>query len=218
MVDIGDITRYNAIPDCILNGSIFEIGARYGEAQLASRHRATFLSKNKIGEYIGIDILASDSELTIVQKDFLTDDLGESQYATILALAVLEHVCLRQWPKFFNKVRKYLRPGGTFYMTVPFNERLERLKIYIPTFDTESTSGHVVYGITEKMIRLFFPDAECHVEQKHIPIRNDGEKRFKAICRFLRRILHGINAYNDATLMFRDLVVIWKQKEVEKEE
>jgi len=208
-----DVLRYNAIPSELLTGAILEIGARYGEAQLASRHRDRFLQAVQEDRYVGIDVLRSEcTELPITDIDFFELSAGTQSYDHVLMLEVAEHICLRDWPRLFTKIRGCLRPGGSAFVTVPFKEQAKRLAEYLPVFRLEPMGGHVVYGITPGMIRLFLPGAKCHVIRKHYPFKTVDESWFRALARFGKRVmLHEPLAWNWLRLELNALVVVWSK-------
>lgn len=207
-----DVLRYNAIPHDLFRGKVLEVGARDGEAQLASVHRERFLS----ADYLGLDVRPSSStRLRIEEGDFLSFCMPDT-YDTILMLEVAEHLCLRTWPLLFERVRYCLRDGGRLFMTVPYRESPDNLWMYVGLFGRERYAGHVTYGIDRRMVRLFLPDAKMWVIRKRYPFKTPDESWVWAFARFAKRVLlHEPLAWNWLRLELRALIVVWT-KEAEK--
>ena len=193
-----------------------EIGARIGEGQLASRHRDTFLAKSKDTSYLGIDLLPKPKEclLNINQIDFYDLD-DEVRFDTILALEVVEHLCLRDWSRFFERIKSMLNPDGYAFITTPYNEPTEKIVEYLDSFDTEAFGGHVTYGITPKVVEAWFQGAEFSRKRHRIYWREDGASRLRAFARLVKRIItRHPYAWGWTGLKASSLIVLWNKEDV----
>jgi len=210
------IEGYDQIPDHLIRGSVFEVGARYGEGQLGSRHRERFIEKSRDGSYYGIDVIPVPEEclLNISQTDFF-DMATSEKFDTILALEVMEHLSFRDWSKFINKIRDVLKPHGYLFITVPYNEPTERVSLYIDSFDAESFGGHVTFGITPDVIRLWLQGAKCRIKRHRVHWREEGENHLRAVARFVKRVVtRHPYAWGWTGLKASTLIVMWQKVEI----
>ena len=204
------VARYNMIPDDFFSGSILEIGARTGKMQVESRHGEKFLDANEQGLYLGIDISPQENALlNVVERNFL-DMEARSNYDTIIASEVLEHIAFRDWPKTFSMMKKMLRPGGKLFITTPHNEQLkDYIQYYHSQTGGEYFQAHVTFGITREVMEHFLPGSKCKVLKVGSPIREKNEFPGKALVRVIYRIIRGHPYAWSWVPKAHSLIVIW---------
>jgi len=209
--------RLDAIPDYLFRGRILEIGGRYPERILASRHRDAVLRANEEGRWLGIDIEPStnDSLLRFRQQDLFESELNES-WDTVLACELIEHIELRSWPQMFEIFKGLLRPSGWLFISCPYREPVSNIKNYLSNYYPHDPANiHVVFGIDEGLVRQFLPTAESRILKIHEPFREDGESLVWVVGRELKRIVQR-HPYAWRWLRHpRWLTMLW-QKEAER--
>lgn len=144
--------RYNQLPE-ISNKNILEIGAGTGIIQMQSTKSHIF----KQNKYLGIDIEHANSNLNIVQSDFLEFEANE-KFDLIIAFEFLEHVPLRDWDEVLKKIDCLLYKGGKFIFTVPYRQKLEL------DFHKSYFMRHVVHNIDKNFIRQVFQNKETDMK------------------------------------------------------
>lgn len=183
--------RLGAIPDHLFCGRILEVGGRYPERILASRHRDAILRANNDGRWLSIDMepIADDPLLEFRQQDLFELEMDNS-WDTILACELIEHIELRSWPRMFEVFKGLLRPNGWLFISCPYREPVSNIKNYLSNFYPHDPANiHVVFGIDEILIRQFLPNAEFRILKIHEPFREPGESLRWAIAREVWRIL-----------------------------
>jgi hypothetical protein len=210
------IERYDQIPDSLFQGELLEIGARYGEGQLASRHRERFIEKSRDGSYWGIDLLLRQSPLRIIQMDFL-EMKTTKRFDTVLAIEVLEHISLCHWSRFIHKMVDMLRPSGHLFLTMPFNESTNSVIEQLNHCGDKPFDGHVTYGITPRLIEVWLQGATFKRKRHRVYWREDGESLLWAIGRAIKRIVTGHpHAWGWTGLTSSSLIVHWQKEEREQ--
>lgn len=173
--------RYNLIPEGILKGKCLEIGAGIGERQVLSNYADFF----RTGDYLGIDNLVTTTvNLPFIKADVFVIDFPEATFDVILAIEVVEHFSITLWPEFFDRVCKWLKPKGFLYITVPYNETARLYKKKWPCY-----SVHEVFGIKEKTIRVFLPDAKIQLHNHPYLLHGPDRSLLWRIGRCIKRVL-----------------------------
>jgi SAM-dependent methyltransferase len=200
MIDPNQVKRYNIIPDYILKGKVFEIGAGGGQNQLVSRHKEFFLSEN----YWGIDSLRENhSPMRIDRADVFKTNLY-GKFDTILAIEVLEHIIFTKWDELITKMVSWLNPGGYLYISVPYNENAHIYTSYSP---------HVVFGIIENTFLEFLPGSKFFIDSHYNLFRGTKSDLNKMTIKTLLRGLKRFYFRSEFHSYYKyGLRVIWKKK------
>jgi SAM-dependent methyltransferase len=183
--------RLNAIPDRLFCGRVLEIGGRYPERVLTSRHRDAVLRANIERRWLSIDLLPpqGDAPLEFRQQD-LFDIEPDALWDAILACEFIEHIELRRWPQMFETFKGLLRPGGRLFISCPYREPVLAIKNYLSKYHPHDPANiHVVFDIDEDLIRQFLPDAEFRILRIRQKFREKGESLVWAIGREIGRVL-----------------------------
>lgn len=180
LLDPQGTCRYDMIPAQFLRGKILEIGARWGQYQMLSKHKERFISE----DYYGIDIEFDECSLNIERADVLEWETTE-KWDTILALDIIEHIPYRDWPVLFEKMRRWLRSGGHLIVSCPYKERIAN---FPSRFLEDHKMAHVVFGIDKKLLHRWMPDAKFAFTWTYEFPRVEGERLIKSVLRAVKRI------------------------------
>ena len=130
-------THYDAIPPQHLIGTILDVGCGDGSNQAKSRNYMALASNR----YTGIDI---EEDIFKYQPD--------TQFDTVLAIHVIEHIPLSRWPLMFRILKTWVKPGGRLIIGVPYMQSPDVYKNY----KGPENQRHVVFGIDETTINQYF--------------------------------------------------------------
>jgi SAM-dependent methyltransferase len=93
---------------------------------------------------------------------------ANDSYDVVVASEVLEHLDDEVLDKGINEIKRVLRPGGRFLMTVPARENMEDSMVVCPCGKLFHRWGHAqhftVGRVSEILARKGFKIAECHEE------------------------------------------------------
>ena len=125
-----------------------------------------FVSKAEDGSYTGIDKVHQGSPLRIQQCDIF--DLGETtKYDTVLCFEIIEHICYRDWPLLFDKLRSLVKPNGQLILTYPHKQKIEE-------YPVENVKQHdyyirtVVFGLSKGLLSQWLPGSKHKTLQRPI--------------------------------------------------
>ena len=80
---------------------------------------------------------------------------SKKKFQTIIMIGVLEHIALDKWPLVTEKLKSLCLKGGTVVLFVPHKESIDNYMVH--------NGDHLVYGITKKFMRFFFPEANIKI-------------------------------------------------------
>lgn len=209
--------RMDAIPDCLFDGRVLEIGGRYPERILASCHRDAVLKANNEGRWLSIDLVQPlESPLNFEQRDLFDMDVGE-KWDSIICCEVIEHIELRRWPDMFHIFRGLLRPSGRLFITTPYKESVLNIGYHLDTnYPHDPANIHVVFDISERLIELFLPGAEFQVLRAYHRFRENDETLLWALGRGIWRILRRHPYAWRWARPKKWLSVLWRKKRFEE--
>lgn len=171
---------------------ILEIGCGTGEV-------LNLLSS--FGDVTGMDIseeavqASQDRGFDVIQGDVNTMDLSshEDTYDLVLALDVLEHI--RDDMETLRRVRKMLKPGGHFFVTVPaykflwsnHDEALHHARRYhsVEIRQKLKDTGYELKKSTHFVAALFFPIATVRLLSNFIRRKAYAESHYFKVPKFV---------------------------------
>lgn len=198
--------EYDMIPDHVLGRELLEIGGGSGKRQLASNKKDYFLGAN----WVNVDLKPGcyPGSFTFVHGDIMDIDPARwrRKFDTVLIVECLEHVEIRKWLSFFEKIKSWLKPGGWIVLTVPYNENMNKIiRLY-----RENEHDHRTFRITSKTFNNFLPGAGTKIFCKW-GIRDDGEGIIRPVLRYFKRIFTSSYFVNYWLPMRPKLLVTWQK-------
>ena len=196
--------HYDDIPEALLQGekTILEFGPLNGLNQLISKHRDFFISNNKAGRYLGVDVRRfNETYLNIIHGDIRTFE-PKDRYDIVLALHVLEHIDLRYWEGVIQMLISSVIPEGLLIVGVPNKEPRPKHR----------RTNHKVFNITTKSLRQYFQRSEIVTLSNKFPFSEDGASFVWAVLRHLKRVI----VRDPSIRRYNRLLLVWR-KESEKE-
>jgi len=143
--DIGRVKLVDS--DDIRNKNVLDIGCGYGWFE-------TYCLRNGVKKIVGADISAEAIKIArkLVRNrgaSFLVTDatllpFQKNVFHTIFAWELLEHIFHNKEAAFFKEVSRVLKPGGTFYLSTPYDSFFA--KFFDPAW---LPLGHRHYGETK---------------------------------------------------------------------
>jgi len=141
-------THYDMIPTDLLHGTILDVGCGDGSNQRMSNH-SDLLQGEK---YTGIDMIQG--------QNLLSFDTTQ-QYDTVLAIHVIEHVHVSQWPAMFERLQSWVAPHGTLVLGCPYDQS----SAVYAQFTGPENQRHRVFGITFNMLEEYITPLICRTYQ-----------------------------------------------------
>jgi len=180
------IQHYNEIPfQCIKDAeSILDIGSSNGVMAKFSNYSHLFDKINESGNYLGIDIQQfSYIHYLIKQIDFLVFE-PTRKYDLVLALHIIEHFDIQQWPLLFNKLYNCVSNNGYLIVNTPFKQKKCLFK------GKHDFMRHKVFQIDKKLFEQFLSNGHFNYSKEKLHhFRDKDESLPYAILRFFYRII-----------------------------
>ena len=191
--------HYDDIPDAILQGekTILEFGPATGINHLISRHRDFFIDNNNAGRYLGIDIIPYKERYLTIEKGDIRDFETDKRFDIVLALHVLEHIEISDWPHVIEKLTSWVALGGYLIIGTPHKEF------------QNITGLHLVLRITPETIKQYLPDSEVSFFKTRYHFAEDGARFSWALLRYIWRQLKR-HPYVKTTVR---ILAIWRNEE-----
>jgi len=148
-----------------INGEVLDAGA--GSGSLIS----------KIPNALGIDLAPKDSK--IIKGDITKMPFEDKRFGTVFATEVLEHLSDDILEASLKEIKRVLRPGGFFILTVPYNEDIEKNKIECPKCGEKFHKwGHLQSFDENKMKHILEDKGFKIVGIKALPLSGMAKHRF----------------------------------------
>jgi len=206
-----DEIDYSNIPLEAIGKNILEIGV---SKRIINTH---LWPKIREGTYTGIDVVnrVKDTEiLNVIEHDIQTYDFGDAMFDTIISVHTFEHINLWNWPALFQKLKDILVIGGKMIIVLPHNQPFRGYPNFPDILTVHDSYGqHLVFGITERMLEYFLPNAQFYKKHRFI-FRQDGCSLIWAIGRLIKRLLIG-KFVGDFSPIRRNIYAIWEKRETE---
>ena len=192
---------YGDIPPKMLEGSILDIGAGTGEAQITSDNANHFIRASAEGRYQGIDKFQENiSGLNIECADLFDYD---GKYDTVICMHVVEHYPIENWDLLFTLLKGFVKRGGWLILGAPFFEN-ERDYRHMELSDWRK---HRVFRISAKTFHPFLGGVRCFESRN-----NYGSVRvtIRGLIWWLRCWVKG-DRYFPFGLMRRSFIMFWEK-------
>lgn len=196
---------YVHIPAYVIGKNMLEIGV---SKRIFNTHLYQKLKEND-GTFTGLDIInrVNISDITLIEADVKNYDFDQKvKYDTILSCHTFEHIDLWEWEKIFTKLKGI--SNGYIVICLPYKETGRGYTNFPECLDVWDTyQQHIVFNITKKMMRYYFPGSKIFTKTAFI-FRQDDCRLIWAIGRFIKRIFFG-----PIWPIRRNIYTIWKKKE-----
>lgn len=122
----------------------------------------------KENTYKGIDINYENEVLNITKKNII--EPIEGKYDVIVAFDVLEHLNYDDWKKVLSNINCCLKNNGTFYLTVPYKQKLNF------QFNNKKSEyqQHKIFNIDKTFVKEMFNSYTCKfkvLNERYLNIR-----------------------------------------------
>lgn len=196
---------YKDIPIDAIGRNVLEIGV---SNRIMNSH---LWDKISHGSYTGIDVvnrIPEKKHLRIIEQDIREYYFHPTdKFDTIISVQTFEHINLWDWAGLFEKLKAALLPGGKLIIVLPHNQQFKGYPNF-PDILTihDSSTQHIVFGITQKMLEFYLPGAEFYIRRNFF-WRQDGCSLLWAIGRFVKRLI--IRNFNPIR---RNIYAIWTKE------